>query len=71
MKNKKANSAVILRDLIEYLTTCLEELTAIEDKSQFTEGEIIAFVECLEIVGGWKDYHKYGVENVEERFPIE
>lgn len=70
MKDKKAHSSEVLKELIEYLTICLEELTAIKDKSQFTEGEIIAFVECLEIAGGWKDYHKYGVENVEERFPI-
>ena len=70
MKEKKRSSARVLKELIEYLTLCLDELTNLPKISQFVEGEIIAFVECLEVASKWTSYHKFGVENIEQRFPI-
>ncbi len=70
MKEKKLNSAKVIRELIEYLTLSLDELTNMPTISPFSEGEIIAFVECLELLSKWTSYHKFGVVDIEKRFPI-
>lgn len=70
MKEKKSCSATVLRNLIEYLIMCLEELTDTQEPSQYSEGVISAFVECLEITSKWTNYRKFGIEDIEKRFPI-
>lgn len=70
MKKRKYRGSIVLKRLIEYLMLSLDELTTSHNISQFTEGQIIAFVECLEFVSNWTSYHKYGIENIEQHFPI-
>lgn len=70
MKNKKRRSASILKSLIEYLMMSIDELNAMQEASQFSEGSKIAFIECLEITSEWTGYHKFGVENIEQYFNI-
>ena len=52
--------------LIEYL----DELTEPRSLSEFSEGQITAFVECLEIISGWKHFKKFGISNIEEKYPL-
>lgn len=52
--------------LIEYL----DELTKPRSLSEFSEGQITAFVECLEIISGWKHFKKFGISNIEEKYPL-
>ncbi len=70
MKGKKQSSAKVLKNLISYLLISLEELTSSPENSQFSDGEIIAFVECLEITSKWTGYDKCGIKDIEQRFPV-
>jgi len=48
----------------------LDELTCIPHRSEFFEGEIIAFVECLEILSDWDGFEKFFKGNVEDKYPV-
>lgn len=65
------NSEKVLCKVCDCIIQNLEELTELADYSQFVNGQIIAFVECLEILSAWKGFVKYGVKDVEQRFPID
>lgn len=69
MKGK--GSSKVLKELIEHLMLCLDDLTSMENVSQFAKGEIIAYVECLEAVSSWTKYHKFGIENIEQHYQID
>lgn len=70
MKRKKQNSAAVLKNLIEYLIISLEEINEVKNLSQFSEGEVIAFVECLEITSKWTKYKKFGIKDIEKHYPV-
>lgn len=65
------SSDKVLEKLIEHLLLYLEELTKDKNFSPFTQGEIIAFVECLEIIKDWKKFKRYGLDDIEKRFPVD
>lgn len=69
-KDVKKGSGEVLDYLIENLILYLEELCAITDRSSFTDGEVTAFAECLEIASMWEDFNKFGIDNVEKKFLI-
>lgn len=62
------------RDVLHFLTTIiieyLDELTEPRSLSDFSEGQITALVECLEIISFWKHFKKFGIVNIEEKYPI-
>lgn len=70
MKIKKLKSTKILLKLVNYLLSTLDDLTSIENVSDFTEGEIIAFVECLEIISGWERFHTLKIGDIERKYPV-
>lgn len=70
MKPQKS-SVKVLKELIQYIIESLEDLANIHDSSQFVEGEMNAYVDCLELVSKWTSYHKFGIKNIEQRFPID
>ncbi len=71
MASKKQNSRRVLKGLIDYLILSLNELKDVQRKTMFAEGEITAYVECLEYISRWTGYKKYGIEDIERQFPIE
>ena len=60
----------IVKFMIEYVIETLDELSQASPVTDFTQGEINAFVECLEILSGWKDYPKYGIDDIEKVYHV-
>lgn len=68
----KHTACETLEFIIKTLLAYLEELSISDDGSdEFICGERTAYVECLEIVQGWKDAAKIGLDfDIENRFPL-
>lgn len=60
----------LLTYLTEYIIMSLNELNEILTLSDFAEGELLAYVECLEILSKWKGFKKYGIEDIEKHFNV-
>lgn len=69
MIKRRNNGNEILKRLIENILINLDELAG--DKSDFIDGGRYAFLECLEIISGWDEFHKYGIRDIEKAYPIE
>lgn len=71
MQKKKNNE--LLHDMIELLTSYLDELSDVCDSAeeQFAYGEKTAYVECLELLSLWDKAEEHGLNfNIEQRFPL-
>lgn len=60
----------VLNNLSLIIIEYLDELTEPRVLSDFSEGQITAFVECLEIISSWKHFKKFGIANIEEKYPL-
>lgn len=60
----------ILNYLSEYLILTLNELKESKTLSDFNEGGLWAYIECLEIVSMWIGFKKYGITDIEKEFQI-
>ncbi|MDE5765882.1 MAG: hypothetical protein K2I17_01780 [Clostridia bacterium] len=61
----------LLTYLAEYLISSLDELTRCPTTDGFINGEIIAYVDCLEILNFWKGFRRYGIVDIEKKYQIE
>lgn len=61
----------LLTYLTEYLISSLDELTESKSNDGFVNGEITAYVDCLEILNFWKGFERYGITNIEKKYQIE
>ena len=61
----------LLTYLAEYLISSLDELTQCRTAEGFINGEITAYVDCLEILYFWEGFKRYGIANVEKKYPID
>lgn len=68
--NKKITESEVLDFLVEYLVMSLDELTDTTKRSEFADGEITAFVECLEILSGWEPFDKFGIGDIEKKYHV-
>lgn len=71
MNKRKSNGNTILKTLIENIIINLDELSGDKNASDFIEGGRYAFLECLEILSNWTFYHKYGIEDIYKKYPID
>lgn len=60
----------ILNDLVQYIILSLNEIKSSDIKTDFSEGEAIAFIECLEILSKWSGFKKFGIKDIEKHFNI-
>ena len=60
----------IVKFMTRYIIETLDELTQTAPLNDFIQGEVNAFVECLEILSDWKDYLKYGIDDIEKVYPV-
>ena len=58
----------LLDYMADYLITTLTELKNYESLTEFNEGCLWAFIECLEIVSMWIGFKKYGIKDIEKEF---
>lgn len=70
MANKTMNHEEVLNYLSEYLIMALDELTEEKSADGFIEGEITAYVECLEILNLWDGFERFGITNIEKKYQI-
>lgn len=70
IRMKKMNSKKVLKKLIDYILTYLDEMQCDIILSEFAEGGKYAFLECLEIISCWKFFHKYGIDDIEKTYPL-
>lgn len=68
---QKLNKRQILNYLIEYIINTLKEIDNPSDLSDFGEGTVFAYIECLEILSKWKGFRKFGITDIESYFGIE
>lgn len=61
----------LLTYLAEYLISSLDELMQCRTPDGFIDGEITAYVDCLEILNFWKGFERYGIANIEKKYQIE
>ncbi|MDE7163279.1 MAG: hypothetical protein K2O44_04290 [Clostridia bacterium] len=71
MTKKFLSEEELLTYLAEYLISSLDELTKYRTADGFINGEITAYVDCLEILDFWKGFERYGIKNVEKKYQIE
>lgn len=62
-------------ELIEYLTDYLirgldELIDARAENNDYAEGEIAAFVECLEVLSLWNGFTRFAPNEIEKRYPV-
>ena len=70
MSKIRLNGNEILKVLIENILVSLDELFQIDAPSDFNEGGRYAYLECLEIISKWSRFSKFGINNIEEKYPI-
>ncbi len=70
MKEKNLDSSNVLDKLVSHILISLNELFDVNAPSEFNEGGRYAYIECLEILSRWSRFADYGIENVEEKYPI-
>lgn len=71
MKKKIFTEEQLLKYLADYLISSLDELTETKTADSFVNGEITAYVDCLEILNYWKGFERYGITNIEKKYQIE
>lgn len=71
MKKKIFTEEQLLKYLADYLISSLDELTETKTADSFVNGEITAYVDCLEILNYWKGFKRYGITNIEKKYQIE
>lgn len=71
MDKKIFTEEEVLKYLTEYLILSLDELTETKTADSFVEGEITAYVDCLEILNRWKGFERYGITNIEKKYQID
>lgn len=67
---QKLSKRRMLNYLIEYIILTLNELCEQTRLSDFGEGTLLAYVECLEILSQWKGFRKFGIIDIESHFGI-
>ena len=70
MNERNSNGNSILESLIENILISLDELFTSQKPTGFNEGSRYAYIECLEIISGWTHFSKYGINDIEKRYPI-
>lgn len=70
MNKNEQDSDDVIDFLINYLILSLDELTDTRTWHDFDEGAITAFVECLEVLSRWKDFSKFGINDIESIYPV-
>lgn len=70
MDKRKSNGNKILAVLIENILISLDELFENKTPSAFNEGGRYAYLECLEIISRWSHFPDYGINDIEEKYPI-
>ena len=71
MKEQEAKESLILIE--RWLKSVIVELSKVKDgrDEQFAYGEKVAYTECYEKLGIWKEAKKYGWEgDIEKKFPL-
>ena len=68
---EKLNKKEVLNYLIEYLIMTLKEYGSLYHLTDFGEGAVLAYIECLEILSQWKGFKKFGITDIEAHFGIE
>ena len=68
---QKLNKKQVLNYLIEYIIITLKEFNGLSNLSEFGEGTVLAYIECLEILSQWKGFKKFGIDDIESYFGIE
>ena len=71
MKKQEAKASLIWIE--RWLESVIEELLKVKDgrDEQFAYGEKVAYTECYEKLGIWKDAKRYGwEEDIEKKFPL-
>lgn len=71
MTNETLTEEEILNYMAEYLIVALDELTDTKTGDGFINGEITAFVECLEMINLWKGFARFGITDIEKKYKIE
>ena len=71
MPKKILTEEELLTYLAEYLISSLDELTQCRTADGFINGEITAYVDCLEILNFWKGFRRYGIADIEKKYQIE
>ena len=67
---KIEKSTDCLNYVADYLIAALNELTHKRSGTDFTEGEITAYVECLEALSMWKGFTRFRTEEIERIYPV-
>lgn len=60
----------IISYLEEYILICLNEITGIDDKTDFLMGEVYAYIECLEILLKKQGKDNEAILELEKKFGI-
>lgn len=63
------DKAIIVK-LAEHLLTSLDELTQNRTGTDFSEGEITAYAECLELLSESKKLKRYNLTEIEKKYPL-
>ncbi|MDE6075755.1 MAG: hypothetical protein K2G26_04895 [Clostridia bacterium] len=71
MPKKILTEEELLTYLAEYLIWALDELTKCRTAEGFINGEITAYVDCLEILNFWEGFKRYGIADIEKKYQIE
>ena len=64
------NDKNVLEYLSEYIILNLNEINTVRNRSDFNEGELSAYVECLEILSEWRGFKKFGINDIEKSFGV-
>lgn len=70
MADKTMNNEEVLNYLIKYLIMALDELMESANPDGFIDGEITAYVECLEILNFWNGFERFGITDIEKKYQI-
>ncbi|MBD5584711.1 MAG: hypothetical protein HDQ88_06485 [Clostridia bacterium] len=70
MLKSDKTSDVVVDYLINYLLLTLDELTIPRTGRAFDEGAICAYVECLEVLSQWQEFPKFGISDIEKKYPV-
>lgn len=69
-KDRNKNSEEVLETLIIKINENLEDLSCFK-MTEFIEGEMTAYIECLEIIQYWKYAEKNGLDfEIEKKYPL-
>lgn len=60
----------VLSYMSQYLIAALDELTEAPDCQGFVEGEITAYVDCLEILNFWQGFDRCKIADIEKKYQL-